>query len=169
MAGKMSLYNQEYILTLTQNYTTGIIHWYTVGINIINGYLSYSFTLSLLSEEKSSSKKISAKSITDATKSLGSNFIISEPSLSPEDHVCHNCKSLANLVKENEYAIKGEAIASIPMTISYLKLVDRVRSAGPGASKQDLLKLLKSYKKKKEVISSLLDILAGNQALIELI
>jgi hypothetical protein len=93
---------------------------------------------------------------------LGKNFIASEASLSPEVQTCHNCKSLANLVKENEYALKEESIATIPMTISYLKLIDRVRSSGPGASKEDILKLLKSYKNKKHIITTLLDILAGN-------
>ncbi|CAG2174423.1 unnamed protein product, partial [Oppiella nova] len=120
-----------------------------------------SFTLKLLSEAKSSREKITANSISDVIKSLGETYIHTEPILRPEMETCHNCQSLQNIVKENENSIKGESIASIPMTISYLKLIDRVRSAGPGASKEDIIKLLKAYKKKKDVVSSILDILAG--------
>ena len=102
---------------------------------------------------------MSANSITDAINSLGDNYIKTEPTLSEEMETCHNCKTLSNLVKENENQLKG--IATIPMTISYLKLIDRVRSSGTGATKEDIIKLLKTYKKKNEIISTLLDILAG--------
>ena len=79
--------------------------------------------------------------------------------LTSEMDTCRNCKGLSNLVKETENELK--AIATIPLTISYLKLIDRVRSSGVGATKDDIIQLLKTYKKKKEVISTLLDILAG--------
>ena len=113
----------------------------------------------MLSEAKTSKEKIAAKTIDEAINSLGESYIKSETTLSSEMETCRDCKGLSNLVKETENELK--AIATIPMTISYLKLIDRVRSSGEGATKEDILKLLKTYKKKKEIISTLLDILAG--------
>lgn len=127
-----------------------------------NDFLS--FSLKLLSEAKSSNQKISAKSISEVIDSLGDNYLRSEPTLSSEKDTCHDCKGLSSLVKEAENELKS--IATIPMTISYLKLIDRVRSSGVGATKDDIVQLLKTYKKKKEVISSLLDILAGIVSLV---
>lgn len=125
--------------------------------------LHNSFSLKLLSEEKSSTEKLIGNSLSEVLKKLEKNYIPSESSLTPEVKTCHNCQSLSNLIKENETSLKRESIASIPMTISYLKLIDRVRSSGAGALKEDILKLFKSYKNKREIILSLLDIIAGSR------
>ncbi|XP_054166757.1 microsomal triglyceride transfer protein-like isoform X2 [Oppia nitens] len=122
-----------------------------------------SFSLKLLSETKSSTQKMSQISISEAIDSLGEQYIVSQIVMTPERETCHNCQSISHLLKDTENEIKGETIASIPMTISYLKLVDRVRSGGPGASKDDIIKLLKSYKKKKDIFASIIDILAGSR------
>lgn len=63
--------------------------------------------------------------------------------------------------KEYEEHMSEVEMASVPAAIAYLKLLDRARSGGPGASSEDILKLLSSLNSNPHVQASLLDILVG--------
>ena len=83
--------------------------------------------------------------------------------LKPEKQSCHDCKSLVSFVKEYEEHMHGDEMASIPATIAYLKLLRRIRSGGPGLGHSEIISLLKSRSKDKDVLASLLDILSGSR------
>lgn len=149
------------------------------------------YKLQLTEEESSSDSSAfaSASSIEAAIKLLGDDYIQQEvetpkdgscpsgvcgatsacPSglcsnfLAREKQVCHECRTLASVVSEFEDFMTDKTAASVQAAIAYLKILDRVRSAGPGTSKDDMIKILSKYAKKErfEMVSSLLDIFAG--------
>lgn len=144
------------------------------------------YKLQLIEEESSSDTSAfqSARSLSSAVKLLGEDYIQQDieecpkgscstrdacPSgvcpgiLNREKQVCHECRTLAALVSEYEEFMTDQTAASVQAGIGYLKVLDRVRSAGPGTAKEDMVKILSKYAKKDriEMVSSLLDIYAG--------
>ena len=146
------------------------------------------YKLQLIEEESSSDTSAfqSARSLSSAIKLLGEDYIQQDiesdecpkgscstrdacPSgvcgafFSREKQVCHECRTLAALVSEYEDFMTDQTAASVQAGIAYLKVLDRVRSAGPGTAKEDMVKMLSKYAKKDriEMVSSLLDIYAG--------
>lgn len=130
-----------------------------------HSHLHATFTLKLVEEGKGSQSPLSsALNVREAGKILGEEYI-EESSffLEPHKEVCHECRTLHSLAVDYEKFLSGSAAASVPAAISFLKLLDRIRIAGPGASKSDILDLLNYYKKarKDDVVSSILDVLAS--------
>ncbi|XP_015785984.1 microsomal triglyceride transfer protein [Tetranychus urticae] len=122
------------------------------------------FTLKLNREEKGAKSKLSSvPAISSVFESLGEDYIEDHLLYQREQQTCHNCATLKTLEKDYEEHMSDTEMASIPASIAYLKLVDRVRSGGPGTSKQDIINLLQQRKQKKDVLSSLLDIMAGTR------
>lgn len=83
--------------------------------------------------------------------------------MTPEKTVCHDCRTMAALVQDYQDFMTGEKAASVQASIAFLKLLERVRLAGPGTSKDDIVSLLKKLDKdyKHDVLSSVLDVLAA--------
>lgn len=112
-------------------------------------------------EETVSIDPLSAeKSLDKVITLLGEDYIEDKLPSQREYKTCHSCKSLQSLQREYEEHMKENEMASIPATIAHLKLMDRVRSGGPGSSTQDILKLLHDLKDHHDVLASLLDVLA---------
>ncbi|RWS08553.1 hypothetical protein B4U79_03836 [Dinothrombium tinctorium] len=127
--------------------------------------LHSTFSLKLTKEEQAGAKSSfsTMKSVESVIEAVGNDYIFEKPKLFEEKKTCHNCMTLANIVNEYEDFLKEDKIASIPAAIAYLKLVERIRSGGPGASKSDIIEILKKCKKsqKESALASFLDILAG--------
>lgn len=81
----------------------------------------------------------------------------------PEKTVCHDCRTLSALVQDYREFMTGNKAATVPAAIAYLKILERIRIAGPGTSKDDMINLLKQLEsqKKHDLLSSVLDIMAG--------
>lgn len=133
--------------------------------------LSMTFDLTLKSQTESKNDFTSRpQSIENVISSLGDDFIEESTEHSmfgvtfhPEKSICSECRSLKALAHEYEDFLDDSSSASSPITIAYLKLVDRIRVGGPGCSKEDITQLLNMYLKLKrnDLLASLLDILVA--------
>lgn len=122
----------------------------------------FRYSLKLLSEEKVSPDQLSKeKGIDKIISSLGDDYIEDELVYQKELKTCENCKTLQSMKKEYTEHMSDDEMASVPAAIAYLRLLDRIRSGGPGASSEDIQNLLKNLNSNSHAQSSLLDILAG--------
>lgn len=123
------------------------------------------YNLKLVSEEKDSDKSplTGAKSLSDAISAIGDDFIQEQDNLGREKHVCHDCRSLVGLTKDYSKHMSDDKVASVQAAIAFLRLLERVRSGGPGTSKEDILKVLRELfdTKQFDVLASTFDVLAG--------
>lgn len=122
--------------------------------------------MKLVSEEKASDKSplTGAKTLSAAIEAIGDDFIQEQGQLEREKHVCHDCRSLVGLTKDYGDHMSQDNVASVQAAIAFLKLLERVRSGGPGTSKEDILRVLKELydsKQDDDVLASMLDVLAG--------
>ncbi|KAI1285814.1 Microsomal triglyceride transfer protein large subunit [Halotydeus destructor] len=126
-------------------------------------YISYN--LKLVNEEESSEKS-HLKGAIDLKKAIdliGEDFIEEPPTLVREKQVCHECRTLSGLTKDYSDFMEEDNAATVKATIAFLKVLERIRSGGPGTSKDDILLVLKELReaKKTDVLASMLDALAG--------
>jgi len=140
--------------------------------------LYLTFNMKLVQEKDGSDTQIlqkfsAATTIQEAIALLGEDYIqkdfnhkhISQQLFEQEKTVCQDCRTLKALVEDYRDFMAGSKSASVPATIAFLKLLERVRIAGPGTSKEDLTILLKKLdkEKKRNVLSSVLDVLAASR------
>lgn len=71
--------------------------------------------------------------------------------LSREKQICHNCKQLSNLVQESKDILHEEKSATLDSSLTFLTIVERIRSAGSGAGKQEILDILNKVAKDSKI------------------
>ena len=62
--------------------------------------------------------------------------------MSREKQPCHNCKQLSSLIDESKESLKEDSAATLDSSLSFLTIVERIRSSGPGAGKLEILDAL---------------------------
>ena len=100
-----------------------------------------------LTDEKhcsESAKFLSFDKLTQVLEHLQSAHLSQPSSLHREQQSCHNCKQMFTLLRENADALSHENSATLSSAGSFLRLLERIRSSGPGASESDLLAELNS-------------------------
>ena len=71
--------------------------------------------------------------------------------LSREKQPCHNCKQLSNLIAESKDTLSEAKSATLDSSLTFLTIVERIRSSGPGAGKQEILDALNKAAKDDKV------------------
>ncbi|RWS27644.1 hypothetical protein B4U80_04809, partial [Leptotrombidium deliense] len=156
-------------LARDHSYITESIGWQNISLSSrlystahskLHTKYEFNFIKETNSDEKSYSSLSDLKSVVNK---IGDDYLMQRAVLNAEKKVCHNCMTLKNLVKEYEDFLHDDKMASIQMAIAYMKIVDRVRTGGPGTSKTDIIELLNECRKQKnrQTLASLLDVLAG--------
>lgn len=68
-----------------------------------------------------------------------------------EKQPCHNCKQLSNLIAESKESLNEDKSASLDSSLAFLTIVERIRSSGPGAGKNEILAALNKAAKDGKV------------------
>lgn len=127
--------------------------------------LHVTYSLKLVSEEPETEKSPlkGAADLKAAIKAIGEDFIEEPASLEREKQVCHECRTLVGLTKDYDESLTGKKAATVQAAVAYMKILERVRSGGPGTSKEDILKVLRELwdTRRHDVLASVLDALAG--------
>jgi len=112
------------------------------------------FELNLKGEEKCDAIDLASMSLEQALAKLEDDgkFVKSNGGeLSREKQVCHNCKQLSNLIAESKDTLSEKKSASLDSAMSFLTIVERIRSSGPGAGKTEILQALNKAAKDGKV------------------